>query len=100
MRSEALLRREVSLILSRRSELLKTTDTWTVPTRRATFIFSLWSFYFSYLCFIHERILLENYMCVFWLKHSIRRLVCVSVGVSMFDPTREHDTNPTRVFSG
>ena len=78
MRSEALLRREVSLILSRSSELLKTTDTWTVPTRRATFIFSLWSFYFSYLCFIHERILLENYMCVFWLKHSIRRLVCVS----------------------
>ena len=78
VRSEALLRREVSLILSRSSELLKTTDTWTVPTRRATFIFSLWSFYFSYLCFIHERILLENYMCVFWLKHSIRRLVCVS----------------------
>ena len=23
-----------------------------------------------------------------------------AVGVSMFDPTREHDTNPTRVFSG
>ena len=22
------------------------------------------------------------------------------IGVSMFDPTREHDTNPTRVFSG
>ena len=26
-------------------------------------------------------------------------LIC-KVGVSMFDPTREHDTNPTRVFSG
>ena len=23
-----------------------------------------------------------------------------TVGVSMFDPTHEHDTNPTRVFSG
>ena len=22
------------------------------------------------------------------------------IGVSMFNPTREHDTNPTRVFSG
>ena len=22
------------------------------------------------------------------------------LGVSMFDPTREHDMNPTRVFSG
>ena len=24
----------------------------------------------------------------------------VELGVSMFDPTREHDTNPTQVFSG
>ena len=24
----------------------------------------------------------------------------LKLGVSMFDPTREHDTNPTRVFSG
>ena len=24
----------------------------------------------------------------------------LNLGVSMFDPTREHDTNPTRVFSG
>ena len=26
--------------------------------------------------------------------------IAVPLGVSMFDPTREHDTNPTRVFSG
>ena len=24
----------------------------------------------------------------------------LKLGVSMFDPTREHDTNPTRVFPG
>ena len=33
------------------------------------------------------------------LKKSSRFGPC-HLGVSMFDPTREHDTNPTRVFSG
>ena len=78
VRSEALLRREVSLILSRSSELLKTTDTWTVPTRRATFIFSLWSFLFFlsllcswanfigelYVCILAETLYQETRVCI------------------------------------
>ena len=65
VRSEALLRREVSLILSRSSELLKTTDTWTVPTRRATFIFSLWSFlFFLSLLYSWANFIGELYVCI------------------------------------
>ena len=33
------------------------------------------------------------------LRHTLSYLAILR-GVSMFDPTREHDTNPTRVFSG
>ena len=36
----------------------------------------------------------------FFRRNSMRIIREGSLGVSMFDPTCEHDTNPTRVFSG
>ena len=37
-----------------------------------------------------------------WLvgRESGKNVMELRLGVSMFDPTREHDMNPTRVFSG
>ena len=37
-----------------------------------------------------------------WLvgRESGKNVMELRLGVSMFDPTHEHDMNPTRVFSG
>ena len=43
---------------------------------------------------IYSQNLLPNYFIPLQLYINSKQ------GVSMFDPTREHDMNPTRVFSG
>ena len=45
---------------------------------------------------------LRRYFCIFCLiLKKKKRWICMrTLGVSMFDPTREHDTNPIRFFSG
>ena len=60
-----------------------------------TIIIHRFFFYVQIRNIFHK--LIQFHLCKFYAKKKKKVLV---VGVSMFDPTREHDTNPTRVFSG
>ena len=37
---------------------------------------------------------------IFWASFLCHVVIMLLLGMSMFDLTREHDTNPTRIFAG
>ena len=55
-------------------------------------------FHIKYKTWLNDLKMLGIYIKA--LYESMNVLPPLILEVSMFDPTREHDTNPTRVFSG